>query len=45
MSLAELQREVEQRLSKLFSQAAQSDPPRLRLSALGLCPRLTVLSI
>jgi hypothetical protein len=45
MSLAELQREVEQRLSRLFSQTAQSDPPRLRLSALGLCPRLTVLSI
>jgi hypothetical protein len=41
--LVALRDSVANRIQSLFASVAQSDQPRLRLSALGLCPRATVL--
>ena len=43
--LEALRDDVSRRISRLFETKAQSEPPRLRLSQLGLCPRMTVLSV
>jgi len=43
--LVALRDSVANRIQSLFASVAQSDKPRLRLSALGLCPRATVLSV
>ena len=43
--LVALRDSVANRIQSLFAAVAQSDQPRLRLSALGLCPRATVLSV
>jgi CRISPR/Cas system-associated exonuclease Cas4 (RecB family) len=43
--LVALRDSVTNRIRSLFASVAQSDQPRLRLSALGLCPRATVLSV
>jgi hypothetical protein len=43
--LVALRDSVANRIQSLFASVAQSDQPRLRLSALGLCPRATVLSV
>lgn len=44
--LQAIKNDVKRRIEGLFAKVAQPDaPPKLRLSALGLCPRATVLSI
>ena len=43
--LVALRDDVKNRIERIFQRTAQGDAPRLRLSQLGLCPRMTVLSI
>jgi len=43
--LEALRNDVSHRISALFELKAQSDEPKLRLSQLGLCPRMTALSV
>ncbi len=43
--LEAIRNDVVARVNRLFEKTAQSQEPRLRLSQLGLCPRMTVLSI
>jgi CRISPR/Cas system-associated exonuclease Cas4 (RecB family) len=43
--LVALRDSVVNRIRSYFAEVAKSDQPRLRLSALGLCPRATVLSV
>ena len=43
--LEAIRNDVINRIQSLFQLKAQSEAPRLRLSQLGLCPRMTVLSV